>query len=183
MRDLMLDLETWGTRPGCAIRSVGAVMFDPYDEKMGYSFYRNVSLESQTPLGLRVESDTAKWWDAQDEKVVKVLHHEQESLTKVVDAFRSFFEMRGAERVWSQGANFDDPVFSAAIYAAGKRPPWKFWNSRCTRTIYAAAGLNFNREPRAGAAHNALDDAMHQVRCVQKSYRMLSLSNQKENLR
>jgi len=27
--DIMLDLETWGTHPGCDIRSIGAVVFDP----------------------------------------------------------------------------------------------------------------------------------------------------------
>lgn len=27
---IMLDLETWGKRPGCDIRSIGAVVFDPH---------------------------------------------------------------------------------------------------------------------------------------------------------
>lgn len=29
MVNISLDLETWGTRPGCDIRSIGAVVFDP----------------------------------------------------------------------------------------------------------------------------------------------------------
>lgn len=29
MTHIMLDLETWGKRPGCDIRSIGAVVFDP----------------------------------------------------------------------------------------------------------------------------------------------------------
>lgn len=29
MIHVMLDLETWGTRPGCDIRSIGACVFDP----------------------------------------------------------------------------------------------------------------------------------------------------------
>lgn len=29
MIHIMLDLETWGTRPGCDIRSIGACVFDP----------------------------------------------------------------------------------------------------------------------------------------------------------
>ena len=32
MSDVMLDLETWGTRPGCAIRSIGACVFNPNGE-------------------------------------------------------------------------------------------------------------------------------------------------------
>lgn len=29
MKHVMFDLETWGTEPGCDIRSIGAVVFDP----------------------------------------------------------------------------------------------------------------------------------------------------------
>lgn len=31
---VMLDLETWGTRPGCDIRSIGAVVFDPVSDEL-----------------------------------------------------------------------------------------------------------------------------------------------------
>lgn len=35
--NLMIDLETWGTEPGCDIRSIGAVVFDPLTGKIGVS--------------------------------------------------------------------------------------------------------------------------------------------------
>lgn len=31
MTHIMLDLETWGKRPGCDLRSIGAVVFDPIE--------------------------------------------------------------------------------------------------------------------------------------------------------
>ena len=31
--NVMLDLETWGTAPGSALRSIGAVMFDPHERR------------------------------------------------------------------------------------------------------------------------------------------------------
>ena len=30
--DIMLDIETLGTRPGCVIVTLGAVKFDPYTQ-------------------------------------------------------------------------------------------------------------------------------------------------------
>lgn len=46
--DVMMDLETWGTEPGCDIRSIGACVFDPltgrvaghdYPQQGGHTFY------------------------------------------------------------------------------------------------------------------------------------------------
>ena len=36
-QDVMVDLETWGTKPGCAIISIGAVSFGP--DGLGEEFY------------------------------------------------------------------------------------------------------------------------------------------------
>lgn len=35
MLHVMIDLETWGTKPGCDIRSIGAVVFDPLTGMLG----------------------------------------------------------------------------------------------------------------------------------------------------
>lgn len=35
MTHIMIDLETWGTRPGCDIRSIGATVFDPSTGHIG----------------------------------------------------------------------------------------------------------------------------------------------------
>ena len=38
--DIMLDLESLGTRPDCAILTIGAVKFDPYTpDSFGDSLY------------------------------------------------------------------------------------------------------------------------------------------------
>jgi len=37
---VMFDLETWGTTPGSALRSIGAVEFDPMGKDIGRTFYR-----------------------------------------------------------------------------------------------------------------------------------------------
>ena len=173
MHDLMLDLETYGTRPGCIIRSVGAVMFDPYDPpgQVGKTFYANVARDDQEKLGLTVSESTDKWWLLPKQATAnKMLLENQMPVKQVVGDFIDFWRARGARRVWSQGANFDDPIMTAVIEACGLDVPWKFWDSRCTRTAYAIGGLNFHTIKRVGTAHNALDDAVHQAKCVQMAH-------------
>lgn len=97
------------------------------------------------------------------------------SLREAGEQFIRWFGRSAGYWVWSQGGNFDDPMLSAALRAVGLEPPWKFWNSQCTRTVYRLAGLNFNKIPRSGTHHNALDDAIHQVACVQRAFRTLGL--------
>lgn len=47
MEDMMIDIETLGTRPGSVILSVGAVMFDRHGVGHGETFYMNVERESR----------------------------------------------------------------------------------------------------------------------------------------
>lgn len=177
MKDLMLDLETWGLRPGCAIRSIGAVMFDPRSDAIGEKFYVNVEDQSCLILGLTQLQSTRDWWNgpkvtqkARDAFLVNPL-----PIAGAIGKFSAFFREQGAQRVWSQGANYDEPIMQAVYDLLGTKAPWKFWDSRCTRTAYGLAGLNFNAVSRAGTAHDALDDAMHQVKCVQRAFRMLDV--------
>ena len=48
----MLDLETWGTKPGSAIRSIGAALFT-LDGNIGGTFYCNVDEQSCLDIGDR----------------------------------------------------------------------------------------------------------------------------------
>ncbi len=72
--------------------------------------------------------------------------------------------------VWGQGANFDPVLWEASLHLLGMRPPWKFWDVRCTRTAYDMGGFSPFSVKRVGTYHNALDDAKHQVTCVQRAY-------------
>lgn len=60
---IMLDLETLGTQPGCAILSIGAVAFSPEAGAIASTepFYVEISLESTLPR-FGVEAGTLRWW-------------------------------------------------------------------------------------------------------------------------
>lgn len=173
MNNVMIDLETWGTAPGSAIRSIGAVVFDPFTRELGDEFYANISRESCVAAGLVVNPETEAWWAGQSKQAQDSLMVDQATLE---DTMRDFvFWWRSVRGVfpWSQGANFDQPILEAALRAVGRSAPWKFWDSRCTRTAYDMGRFNPRSIKRIGTHHNALDDAKHQARCVQESYHNL----------
>lgn len=61
MTAVMLDLETWGTAPGSALRSIGACTFIPATGETPQTFYRNITRASCEAVGLAVDPETVKW--------------------------------------------------------------------------------------------------------------------------
>lgn len=174
MNDVMIDLETWGVNPGCGIRSIGGVFFDPKSEQTGAEAYCNVDRESCRVAGLREERKTLDWWERQSAAAKEAL---QTNPIPVYDALERLnrWLLNNCEdvkqlRLWCHGAIFDEPITSAAMRILYIEPVWQFYNVRCTRTLYEAYGLDPRTVGRLGTHHNALDDARHQVRCVQMAH-------------
>src|SRR6185312_9517141 len=89
--NIMLDLETWGTTPGSAIRSVGACTFDPFSSEIGEKFYSTVDDGSCFEAGLTVDAGTKAWWAKQKKEVQDALLIDQKPLAAVVRAFNDWF--------------------------------------------------------------------------------------------
>ncbi len=173
MKHAMLDLETFGTEAGCVIRSVGAVQFDPRTPKLGKELYYNIEEEEQIALGAFKDPSTVKWWEQQGQSAKDVLLKDQMGLKHVVNSVANFFKDNKIQFVWAQGSNFDPVLWEATAKLVGCKVPWRFYNTRDTRTVYQTAGFNTKSLPRKGIYHYALDDCKHQVRCVYKSFMMI----------
>lgn len=161
MKHVMVDLETLGTVPGCAILSVGAVYFD--ETGLGKEFYMVAHQGSCTEAGLKVSQDTLDWWAKQGASAKKVLEEstakECVTITEVLHQFGKFL-IPGA-KVWGNGADFDNPILACAYDAVQLKQAWLAWNGRCYRTLKnIAPGPKLER---IGTYHNALDDAKSQA--------------------
>jgi 3' exoribonuclease, RNase T-like len=179
---VMLDLETWGTAPGSALRSIGAVTFSPYGLAMAAgadfregSFYANIERSSCEAVGLKVDPKTVEWWIQQSPESAAALVADQKLIFDVIEEFSAWWRRHDATYVWSNGANFDEVLWRCACQAVGRDVPWKYWNVRDTRTIWHLARLNPKTIPRIGIAHDALADAKHQALCVTKAYEILGI--------
>lgn len=170
MKNVMLDIETFGTSPGCVIRSIGAVTFD-LTGMVGEIFYANIDKQSCIDAGLVVDPKTEEWWSRQSADARQAFSINPLSLHTALLNFRTWFLARNAPFVWSQGANFDPPILEAAYAASGIGVPWKFYNVRDTRTVYDLFGFDTRDLARKRIHHNALDDTLHQVELVAAALR------------
>jgi len=170
MKDVMLDLETWGKGPGCAIRSIGAAFFNPRTGEVGKTFYQNIDQVSCEQAGLHIDPETALWWEKQSQASKDALEANPMSLLFAMAEFDEFWKEYGGERVWCQGAAFDAPIWEAAAKALNRTVPWKYWNVRCTRTAYDILGIWPKEIARTGTHHNALDDCLHQIKCLDAGF-------------
>jgi hypothetical protein len=174
---VMLDLESWGTAPGSALRAIGACVFSPYCQAVDprLKFYRNIARASCEQRGLTVDPQTEEWWHQQSAEAKHALELDQVPLILVIEAFHRWFEAVDGTYIWSHGAGFDVVLWECAARACNITAPWKYWNVRDTRTAFHLARINPKAVERTSTAHHALDDARHQAACVTLAYAKLGI--------
>jgi len=179
LSDIMIDLETLATSPNAAVLTIGAVKFDPFNNDMDnpncQKLYLRVDLDSCDEFGLEVNEDTIAWW-ANQSKEAQEEAFSPEGRIHVRDAFNQLYKFCwGAKRVWSHGASFDTVICENIFKKLNKACPWKFWEVRCTRTLFDI-GINPERPP--VLKHHALEDAWNQTIGVQNVFQRLRSSTQ-----
>lgn len=173
---VMIDLETWGTLPGSALRSIGAVTFSPFGESHAEkSFYANIDRVSCEDARLTVDTNTVQWWRDQSIEANRRLEENMLPLRDAVHSFATWWKSVGGTFVWSNGANFDEVLWRVAAARVDHGTPWKYWNVRDTRTCWDLAHLDHRSMPFEGVQHDAIADARHQAKCVRLAYSMLGI--------
>ena len=174
MSSIMLDLESLGTRPDCAILTLGAVKFDEYTPgSFGDSLYFRIDVDEQLALGREVQEDTLKWWASQAEDVREEAFGTEgrvslETMYKDLNRF-----CVGVENIWCQGPAFDIVILENIYRQMGWPTPWQFWQIRDSRTLFGVHGDP--REKGKAGLHNALEDCISQAQGVQAIYHALKL--------
>jgi hypothetical protein len=177
----MIDLETLGTVPGCAILSIGAVAFDEFGVAEE-GFYAVVNIPrwdcaGLTGDGLIKDKATIAWWKSQSEEARAVLTAPGGTLRQALDKFKHWLANYDSPRVWGNGADFDNPILAVAARKAGLGPDdlWRGYNGRCYRTVKSQ--FKDIKLVRSGTHHNALDDARSQAEhlvqiCRQRDWKL-----------
>jgi hypothetical protein len=173
LHNVMIDLETVGTKPYSAIISIGAVFFDPKTGETGDTFYDVISLSSCIQSGLVMDAGAVQWWIKQDKEAQKIFHDFKTTLPQSLTNFSAWLQKSGISektiKPWGNGSSFDITLLECAYQVCGIKPPWNYWNVRDVRTV-VAMGEGYSDAaktmPRDGTYHNALDDAVHQVKYV-----------------
>jgi hypothetical protein len=167
--DIMLDLESLGTRPDCAILTLGAIKFNPYVlDSFGDSLYLRIDVDEQLALGREVQEDTLTWWSKQAKDVREEALGEgnRVSLTEMYRQLNRFCV--GATNIWCQGPAFDIVILENIYRQQGWPTPWQFWQIRDSRTLFGVHGDP--REKGKAGLHNALEDCISQAQGVQQIF-------------
>lgn len=172
MQHVMIDLETLDTTAGAVIMSIGGVKFDlDSDEMDDKAYYASVSIESNLAAHRTISESTLLWWLKQSPEAQAVFHEPKQSLNAALDGFSAWFGK--STFVWSKGADFDISMLAHAYRGQGWETPWDFFNARCVRT-YSKLPCAKNIVVPNALKHNALQDAIAQVKLVQAIQKKLN---------
>lgn len=164
MRHWMLDLETGGTRADSVVLQVGAACFvqrDDFTLDIVDTVSATLEATTQRVRGRSLSIDTMFWWLEQKQAARSaVLGATQEDTEVVLGRFK--LEVEPDDRVWGNGASFDNAIFESLYQSYNIKAPWQFYNNRCFRTMKSCFPLA-TKPAFVGAPHIALDDAAHQV--------------------
>lgn len=181
MINISLDLETWGKRAGCDIRSIGACVFTKDGIFAGEQFY--LATMSGERFGLTKDQSTIDWWETQSIEAQSAFENPVE-LRKALQLFQLWMFLNSGTkktfedwivdpedtiRLWVNGPQFDIAILDYILDATDHQTPWHYRAPRDLRTIVDVA--NFTRDDYCsyGNAHNALDDACAQALTIGKA--------------
>lgn len=162
----MIDCETLGVVADAVILSIGAVKFDldtgAIDDD---GFYASISIDSNLETKRRIQEDTLIWWMKQSADAQKVFTEPKETLRESLIGLSDWVG-DGDYEVWSNGADFDLPMLNHAYTSLGIEIPWGPWSANCMRTYKKLPGAKAFRPEFVGVKHNALTDAVNQVKAL-----------------
>lgn len=206
MTHIMLDLETWGTRPGCDIRSIGATVFDPVTGTVGVDPYTDIFyLPTSNPIqgryggpketvdsiycngvyrnyDLHRDPKTVDWWNNQSPEAQAAFDNSVDlryALALFAEWFVDFDNGNYEStdiKIWANDPHFDVSILEAAYHAVGLSEPWHYRAPRSMKTATDLAGLTRDEYVTSTVAHHALHDAIAQATTVCKCYERLGLT-------
>lgn len=172
MNNVMLDIETLGTEPGCVILSIAAVQFNENTGETGASFYEKIDLKNSLDLGLVICPETLKWWMDKDQKVFKEALDGNKKLEDVLVLFREYINniklQHGDVSIWGNSARFDLGILAEAHKKVSLKLSWDTWLEVCFRTFVRKHKELRKSIPFLGNKHYPIDDCHHQILVVSK---------------
>jgi hypothetical protein len=162
--DIMIDNETLAVTADAVIISIGAVGFDPATGLLSQPMGARLSIDEQLRMGRKINESTLVWWMKQGGTAKTVFEENPEPVLSAITRLAVYIESCGPDvRVWGCGSDFDNAQLMHLYDQMHYPLPWKFWNSRCFRTL-KELNKNIKRDLPPAVAHNAIADAVSQAR-------------------
>ena len=168
MSEVIIDIETLGTRQNSIILTIGAIKFNRYDKlkplKEYESLYMRIRRDSCEDIGLQTDSDTIEWWSRQSEDVRNEAFEDSPDRIPIKEALLKLSNfIRDCEYFWSQGS-LDEKVLEFAYITCEMSIPWRYWKYFDSRTLFHVMQINIrNIDHGLELRHNSLVDCYRQL--------------------
>lgn len=184
--DVMVDIETLGTKADSTIIQISAIAFDIKTGDHLSKFDAIADIEKNEEM--KVDGSTIKWWLNTDKQLLgELISKGEKSSNAILMNFYGWLHTLTMDMndvyLWGNGILFDNKMIQHQLEALGQEYPIFYKNDRDVRTIVDLAGafLGVDEKYLKGmiysddlVAHNAIDDCAYQVRLVAGCYRMLT---------
>ncbi len=180
--NVMLDIETLGTRDNTAILSIGGAAFNT--ETVEDSFYATISIADNFRHDRSVDADALEWWLKQPDESIQPLFDsdtrvEFQQALRLLSVYITKHVRRRTDTVWANGVMFDLNILRNAFNMIGLRVPWHYRQECCMRSLrrlepfpgvisWSDLCLQFRTTEQWYTPHHAGADAMAQAKYVQQ---------------
>jgi len=182
--DIMVDIETLGTKTGATIFQIAAASFDITTGEIKDTI--NLTGDIAKYESLSVDGSTLKWWlDTDAELLKKLLSEGTLSERALLSDLLTWLAKQASSKdvyLWGNGILFDNVKISDLCTKQGVPYPIFYRNDRDVRTILELASLKSGqteKELRESVSlenerkHDAFDDVKFQIRLVRKCYEII----------
>jgi 3'-5' exoribonuclease-like protein len=172
VKDIMLDLETLGTKSNSVITAVSLVLFDvdehysTEDVKRLSCFRENLLIQDGLDLGCEVDGGAITFWLEQEpEARADLFDPTPRHCAPVLRDLNKWWDHHEPDRIWSH-KDFDIPALTNLYHKAKVKVPWLYKRAMDLRTIKEKAlliGIPLFVLPEGFVLHSAGDDSKRQI--------------------
>jgi len=181
--DVMIDIETTGRNPGCAIIQIAAVPFNMNTGAISTNVFKmSINLDKQKQKGFNLDNGTIGWWKKENPNLFRQLSTSNNHYVDVGSKFQKWFRSLNDSkniRVWGNSNRFDLGIiegwYQKSIGTKQFEPFWNTWLERDVRTLAMLDPIIKSNTKFVGVKHNAIDDCKHQIkycRAIVRKYKL-----------
>ena len=189
--DIMVDLETLGTRQDAIVLEISAVEFNRHTGEIGEVLDMKLDIDDQLSYRRSLSRETLQWWFKQDEEARKnvfddiggIKFHTSTALFEFSDFVKRCDNKcnsdsdRRVVKLWGNGSIFDLGIIQNMYETCilNVKLPWKFWAVNDVRTI-----VDINPDVKKnckfdGTPHRAVDDCKHEIKYLVETLKTIKV--------